>query len=135
MELTPQDRSLTIVAGDDLDKLVGSHVRYDIFGPPEPGGRQVVHNDFVQFTVGGLPPGDYEVEQRIPTNDGPLITTKKVTIRGGATDADIFDPDDHTVADTVSYLETADDAERDRVIAAEADGKGRKGIVEWEPAE
>lgn len=44
-------------------------------------------------------------------------------------EADAFDPSAHTVVDVNTYLETADDAERARVLAAEHAGKSRLGIL------
>lgn len=52
---------------------------------------------------------------------------------GGETpDGDLqpYDPSQHTVDEVAEYLEGADEAERDRVIAAEAEGKNRKGILD-----
>jgi hypothetical protein len=46
-----------------------------------------------------------------------------------STDADAFDPSAHTVDDVLAYLDSADDAERGRVIAAERDGKARKTLL------
>ena len=40
-----------------------------------------------------------------------------------------YDPADHTVDEVKEYLDGADDAERERVLAAEADGKARKGLL------
>lgn len=40
-----------------------------------------------------------------------------------------YDPSQHTVDEVQEYLATADDAERDRVLAAERDGKARVGIL------
>lgn len=39
-----------------------------------------------------------------------------------------FDPSDHTVDEVEAYLATADDAERERVLAAEKAGKARKSL-------
>jgi hypothetical protein len=44
-------------------------------------------------------------------------------------DAGEFDPSAHTVDDVIAYLDSADDAERDRVLAAERDGKARKTLL------
>lgn len=44
-------------------------------------------------------------------------------------EADAFDPSAHTVTEVNTYLETADDAERARVLAAEQAGKSRLGIL------
>ena len=41
-----------------------------------------------------------------------------------------FDPAEHTVAQVNAYLADADEDERARVLAAEADGRARRGIVE-----
>lgn len=42
----------------------------------------------------------------------------------------VFDPGAHTVDEVHAYLADVDDAERERVLAAEADGKGRVTILE-----
>lgn len=44
--------------------------------------------------------------------------------------ANEFDPSEATVEEVNTYLEGADDAERTRVLEAEAAGKNRKGIIE-----
>lgn len=41
-----------------------------------------------------------------------------------------FDPSTATVDEVKEYLDGADDTERERVLAAEAEGKGRKGILD-----
>jgi hypothetical protein len=41
----------------------------------------------------------------------------------------VFDPGAHTVAEVNEHLAEADDAERERVRQAEADGKGRAGVL------
>lgn len=48
---------------------------------------------------------------------------------GGVVETPEFNPADHTVPDVNDYLETADEAERDRVLAAERTGQGRVGIL------
>ena len=45
-----------------------------------------------------------------------------------------YDPAKYSAAEVTDYLETAGDDERQRVIQAEADGKNRKTIAEWQPA-
>ncbi|ALY10557.1 hypothetical protein FDH86_gp022 [Arthrobacter phage Tank] len=46
-------------------------------------------------------------------------------------DLDAYDPSKHTIAEVTEYLEGADDAERERVIAAEKESeKPRKGILD-----
>ncbi|MEU0991936.1 hypothetical protein [Streptomyces sp. NPDC005953] len=44
-----------------------------------------------------------------------------------------FDPGQHTVRDVLAYLADADDAERERVLAAETAGQARKGILAAPP--
>lgn len=46
-----------------------------------------------------------------------------------APESDEFDPSEHSVAEVEQYLESATEAERERVLAAEKDGKARKGLV------
>lgn len=41
-----------------------------------------------------------------------------------------FDPSAHTVAEVQAYLEDADEAERDRVLAVELTGKKRASLVD-----
>jgi hypothetical protein len=43
--------------------------------------------------------------------------------------AELFDPSEHTVAEVEEYLESADEDERERVLAAEAEGKARKSLL------
>ncbi|AZQ77663.1 hypothetical protein EJ997_10245 [Flaviflexus ciconiae] len=45
----------------------------------------------------------------------------------------LFDPNDHKADDVIAYLESADEDERARVLAVEAEGKDRKGIRDWQP--
>ena len=42
-----------------------------------------------------------------------------------------FDPSEHNADKVIQHLESSDDPERARVIAAEADGKQRKTVLEW----
>lgn len=44
-------------------------------------------------------------------------------------DANRFDPNDASVSEVKEYLAGADEDERERVLAAEAEGKARKGIL------
>ena len=45
----------------------------------------------------------------------------------------LFNPAEHKAEDVIAYLSSADADERARVLAAEAEGKDRKGIREWKP--
>lgn len=44
--------------------------------------------------------------------------------------AEQFDPSKATIAEVEEYLAGSDEAERDRVLAAEAAGKNRKGVLD-----
>lgn len=44
-------------------------------------------------------------------------------------DGEPFAPGEHTAPEVIEYLKTADDEERARVLAAEADGQKRKGVL------
>jgi hypothetical protein len=47
--------------------------------------------------------------------------------------AEQFDPSKATIEEVQAYLDGADDAERERVLAAEAEGKGRKALAPATP--
>ncbi|MER5601514.1 hypothetical protein [Streptomyces sp. NPDC002265] len=44
-------------------------------------------------------------------------------------DGELFDPGEHTAPEVIEYLKTADDEERARVLAVEAEGQKRKGVL------
>ncbi len=44
-------------------------------------------------------------------------------------DADLFDPSEHTVEDVQAHLADADEAETERVLDAERNGKNRSSLV------
>ena len=46
-----------------------------------------------------------------------------------------FNPSEHSVDDVDAYLNEADEAERERVLDAEAADKNRKALQNWQPAE
>lgn len=46
-----------------------------------------------------------------------------------------FDPSESNVADVKAYLDGADEKERERVLAAEAAGKNRDGVLSYSPKE
>ena len=46
-----------------------------------------------------------------------------------------FNPSEHKVDEVDAYLNEADEAERERVLAAEAEGQNRKALQDWQPAE
>lgn len=45
---------------------------------------------------------------------------------------DLFDPEEHKVEDVLEYLADAESDEVQRVLAAEAEGKARKSVLEFE---
>ena len=47
--------------------------------------------------------------------------------------ADEFDPSQANVDEVLEYLDGADDTERERVLAAEKDGKARKTVLSYDP--
>ena len=47
----------------------------------------------------------------------------------------MYDPAKYSVAEVADYLQDADDAERGRVKDAEAAGKNRKTIADWQSAD
>lgn len=62
-------------------------------------------------------------ETALGTSGGtPPVTAKKAMSAGD-------DPGEYKVEEVQAYLASADDQERDRVLAAERDGKGRSGLV------
>lgn len=46
-----------------------------------------------------------------------------------------FNPSERSVDEVDAYLNEADEAERERVLDAEAAGKNRKALQNWQPAE
>lgn len=48
---------------------------------------------------------------------------------GGGPDGEPFDPGQHKAPEVIEYLKTASDEERARVLALEAEGQKRKGIL------
>lgn len=46
-------------------------------------------------------------------------------------EAELFDPSEATVVEVKAYLDDADDTERERVLAAEATGKNRSGVLSY----
>lgn len=48
---------------------------------------------------------------------------------------EVFDPAEHNVDAVLEHLAKADQAEAARVLEVEAQGKGRKGVLEWVPPE
>lgn len=101
---------------DEVAAKVGAHCVVDADSaeattdPEDPQGPSVDPDDVVgdDDDLGG---GDDEGESKTPAEPP-------------------FNPGDHDVAGVLAYLErTTDEAERDRVLAAEREGKKRKSIL------
>lgn len=70
------------------------------------------------------------VEQATADPGEPRALTPPVQAERQEGDGDEpFDPSDHNGPEVIEYLKGADEAERERVLAAEAEGKNRKGIL------
>lgn len=65
--------------------------------------------------VAPVPPTDIEIAQRILDGEAEGVT--------------LFDPTEHTVAEILDHLATADAVEFARVIDAESAGKARKSVI------
>lgn len=65
----------------------------------------------------------------LPAPDGLSDSEKEADKNADEARADLYDPSEHTVEEVKDYLEGADEDERERVLAAEADGKGRKTLL------
>ena len=63
--------------------------------------------------------------------DEPTTSTLEVPETDGEdVQEDVFDPSQHTVPETLEYLEGKDDAEVQRVLAAERSGKNRSSLLD-----
>ncbi len=65
-------------------------------------------------------------DQRPTGDDGPAGDPRPT---GEDAAGDGFDPADHTAAEVQAHLADTDDAERDRILDAERDGKNRKSLT------
>ncbi len=118
--------------------------------PPAPyidpidAGRVDEHGDFLKSLhggsfdpdsvqdSGGLPSGSQAHEVGHPTPETMAAAASK-TVDGsteGHADSDgAFDPNKHSVAEVQAHLESADEAERERVLEAERAGKARTTLL------
>jgi len=64
-----------------------------------------------------------------PAGENPEVVTGEPTSPSNTEEIDSFDPGDHTVDEVKAYIEEHPDR-KDDVLAAEKDGKARKGILE-----
>lgn len=68
------------------------------------------------------------------SGDGFVVPREIADRYSGSGGDDGYDPGKYSVEQVSDYLEDADDAERSRVQRAEAQGKNRKTIADWQPA-
>lgn len=97
------------------------------FVPKELGGDEGDENHVVEIGI-GVPEAAYqdtvipEAPAEAPAEDGGEDQEQRL-------ETDAFDPGEHTVGEVKEYLDGADDAERERVLSAEAEGKARKSLL------
>lgn len=72
-------------------------------------------------------PTNASTEGTAEGNGSSVVGDSAVPVQGAEGEKQ-FDPSEHTVEQVEAYLETADDAERERVLAAEKEGKARKSL-------
>ncbi len=92
-----------------------------------------VHVAGRSFAAGDVPPEEYAVLITNPRAWGDPVDTDRKRPRAAAQAvADLYDPSDpgQGVDEVNNYLANADADEVARVLAAESDGKARKGILE-----
>lgn len=65
------------------------------------------------------------------TDEVPADEADEADGEEGEEPADEFDPSEANVAEVKAYLDGADDNERERVLAAEANGKNRSGVLSY----
>lgn len=78
-----------------------------------------------------------EAAEQAPLGERPIDTSEVADPAPAPATADAtspssveaFDPSAHTVDEVIAHLETADEAERDRVLDAEGAGAARKGVL------
>lgn len=96
--------------------------------PVEPGDSITVRDEV--FIDRAWPSSTWEVVTP-PQVDGFEQVAVEDAHLWAEPDPTLFDPADHKVDEVTDYLAAADDAERARVIQAEAAGKARTTITEW----
>ncbi len=70
---------------------------------------------------------------RIVTTSHGYIVPSELLADEEEEPANEFDPSDANVAEVKAYLDGADETERERVLAAEAKGKNREGVLSYTP--
>ena len=102
---------------EDKHPILRTHKH--LFAEPETTSGQEVARQLKPIEQASADPG----EQRMLTP--PMVAG------GGDTppEAEPFDPGEHTAPEVIEYLRTADEDERERVLAAERDGKKRSTVL------
>lgn len=78
-------------------------------------------------------PTEEQKQAAARAQEGVQGTASAESSRGGGVEQ--FDPSKHNVEEVQQHLDSADDAERQRVLSAEKQGEKRKGILEHQPKE
>jgi hypothetical protein len=82
-----------------------------------------------QASDGQAPPAQLKPVEQATADPGEQRTLTPPRAAGDDGDEKPFDPSEHNAPQVQAYLKDADDEERARVLAAEADGRNRKGIL------
>ena len=100
-----------------------------IINPAKTVGRSAYGGTILNFNTDGVA----EVEHVNPGLERWLRTAGYTLVDlddpQEAENAIVFNPADHKVEEVLAYLADADEAERDRVLSAEAGGKNRASII------
>lgn len=103
---------------------------FQVINPARAAGRSAYGGTILNFNADGVA----EVEQ-LNTGLERWLRAAGYTLvdlddpRAEELGAVTFNPSDHKVEDVLAYLAEADEGERARVLAAEADGQARKSIL------
>lgn len=91
----------------------------------------------LEASSGHAPPSTLRpVEQATAAPGENRTLTPPAAVSGdGKADGSPFDPGEHKAPEVLAYLKDADEEERARVLALEADGEKRKGILATAPKE
>lgn len=84
-------------------------------------GDDIMTPEDLPLSVDGVEQPETEAEAQAAEAEG------NGDVEGGE-----YDPSEHKVGEVTTYLDGASEEERERVIAAEREGQGRKTIVEYE---
>jgi hypothetical protein len=98
------------------------------------GPRESAPEKPAEQSTGTEVPGEGEADGSAGEGTGPgeAEDTKE---EDNGDDVAAFDPSTATVDQVAEYLAGADAEERERVLAAEAEGKNRKGVLDLAPTE